>query len=111
MRSELHLRTYTQSHLDYVIEVAVEIARGAADLRGYKIDDEPPQLRHFTARFEPLWGVRHAQAAGALWPASLRHCVMRRRKRPPAAPSAGNCVAAWRKRQLDVPLSGIRAAR
>jgi tryptophanase len=47
-------RTYTQSHVDYVIEVVRWVAERAADLRGYRITDEPPQLRHFTARFEPL---------------------------------------------------------
>jgi tryptophanase len=47
-------RTYTQSHVDYVIEVAVEVARRSKELRGYCIVEEPPQLRHFTARFEPL---------------------------------------------------------
>ncbi|HET7700006.1 MAG TPA: tryptophanase [Candidatus Limnocylindria bacterium] len=47
-------RTYTQSHIDYVIEVAGEVVRRAPDLRGYRIVSEPPQLRHFTARFEPL---------------------------------------------------------
>ncbi len=47
-------RTYTQSHIDYVIEVVVDVARRARDLRGYRIAQEPPQLRHFTARFEPL---------------------------------------------------------
>ncbi len=47
-------RTYTQSHIDYVIEVVVEVARRAGELRGYRITEEPPQLRHFTARFEPL---------------------------------------------------------
>jgi tryptophanase len=47
-------RTYTQSHVDYVIEVCAEVAATAHDLRGYRIVDEPPSLRHFTARFEPL---------------------------------------------------------
>jgi len=47
-------RTYTQSHVDYVIEVAQSVAATASDLRGYRIIDEPPALRHFTARFEPL---------------------------------------------------------
>jgi tryptophanase len=46
-------RTYTQSHIDYVIEVAVQVAQQAGDLRGYRIVEEPAQLRHFTARFEP----------------------------------------------------------
>jgi tryptophanase len=46
-------RTYTQSHIDYVIEVCREVAGGAADLPGYRIVEEPPSLRHFTARFEP----------------------------------------------------------
>jgi tryptophanase len=47
-------RTYTQSHIDYVIEVCAEVAAYASRLRGYRIVDEPPALRHFTARFEPL---------------------------------------------------------
>ena len=47
-------RTYTQSHIDYVIEVVAEVAKRAPELRGYRIASEPPQLRHFTARFEPL---------------------------------------------------------
>jgi tryptophanase len=47
-------RTYTQSHVDYVIEVCAEVAATAHDLRGYRIVDEPPSLRHFTARFAPL---------------------------------------------------------
>ncbi|MDP8904986.1 MAG: tryptophanase [Chloroflexota bacterium] len=47
-------RTYTQSHVDYVIEVVRWVAARAEELSGYRIVDEPPQLRHFTARFEPL---------------------------------------------------------
>lgn len=47
-------RTYTQSHIDYVIEVCAAVAQSAAALRGYRIVAEPPALRHFTARFEPL---------------------------------------------------------
>jgi len=47
-------RTYTQSHIDYVIEVCSEVAGRAAELPGYRIIEQPPMLRHFTARFEPL---------------------------------------------------------
>jgi len=47
-------RTYTQSHIDYVIEVVQQVASRARSLGGYRIVDEPPQLRHFTARFAPL---------------------------------------------------------
>jgi len=54
VRLAIPRRTYTQSHIDYVIEVVTAVAAGAADLRGYRIADEPPALRHFTARFEPL---------------------------------------------------------
>jgi len=47
-------RTYTQSHIDYVAEVIAEVARGKDRLRGYRIVEQAPWLRHFTARFEPL---------------------------------------------------------
>jgi tryptophanase len=47
-------RTYTQSHVDYVIEVLGAVAERSDGLAGYRIVEEPPQLRHFTARFAPL---------------------------------------------------------
>jgi tryptophanase len=54
VRLAIPRRTYTQSHIDYVIEVCADVAARAADLGGYRILDEPPALRHFTAHFEPL---------------------------------------------------------
>jgi tryptophanase len=54
VRLAIPRRTYTQSHIDYVIEVCEHVARGAAEMRGLRIAEEPPALRHFTARFEPL---------------------------------------------------------
>ena len=47
-------RVYTQSHVDYVIEVVRWVAERASELRGMRIVDQPPALRHFTARFEYL---------------------------------------------------------
>jgi tryptophanase len=54
VRLAIPRRTYTQSHIDYVIEVCEQAVRCAPDLRGFRIVDEPPALRHFTATFEPL---------------------------------------------------------
>jgi tryptophanase len=54
VRLAIPRRTYTQSHIDYVIEVMRYVAERAGELRGLRIAEEPPQLRHFTARFEPL---------------------------------------------------------
>jgi tryptophanase len=54
VRLAIPRRTYTQSHIDYVIEVCLHVAERAAELRGLRSVDEPPSLRHFTARFEPL---------------------------------------------------------
>jgi len=54
VRLAIPRRTYTQSHIDYVIEVCQEVADEAPALRGYKIVEQAAQLRHFTARFEPL---------------------------------------------------------
>ena len=47
-------RTYTQSHVDYVAEVIAEVARRKRELRGYRMVEQGPWLRHFTARFEPV---------------------------------------------------------
>lgn len=54
VRLAIPRRTYTQSHIDYVIEVCQHVASSANQLRGYRIVSEPAQLRHFTARFEPM---------------------------------------------------------
>ena len=54
VRLAIPRRVYTQSHVDYVIEVARWVAERAGELRGLRIVDQPRALRHFTARFEPL---------------------------------------------------------
>lgn len=51
VRLAIPRRTYTQSHIDYVIEVCRRVAENATSLPAYRIVDEPPALRHFTARF------------------------------------------------------------
>ncbi len=58
VRLAIPRRTYTQSHIDYVIEVVTAVAARAAELPGYRIVEEPRALRHFTAAFEPLAGSR-----------------------------------------------------
>lgn len=54
VRLAIPRRTYTQSHIDYVIEVCHAVAAKADALRGYTIVEQPPALRHFTAKFAPL---------------------------------------------------------
>jgi tryptophanase len=54
VRLAIPRRTYTQSHIDYVVEVVLAVAQRAGELRGYRIVSEPPALRHFTAKFAPL---------------------------------------------------------
>jgi len=58
VRLAIPRRTYTQSHVDYVIEVVTDVAARAEGLPGYRIVEQAPQLRHFTAQFEPLGGAR-----------------------------------------------------
>ena len=54
VRLAIPRRTYTQSHIDYVIEVVTAVAGEASSLPGYRMVYEPAALRHFTARFEPI---------------------------------------------------------
>ena len=54
VRLAIPRRVYTQSHIDYTIEVIIESFQNRKKLRGFKIIWEPPMLRHFTARFQSL---------------------------------------------------------
>ena len=54
VRLAIPRRTYTQSHIDYVGEVIALVASRKQQLRGYRIVEQAPWLRHFSARFEPL---------------------------------------------------------
>jgi tryptophanase len=47
-------RVYTQSHIDYVIEAAAEVYADRYSIRGLRMIEAPPVLRHFTARFEEI---------------------------------------------------------
>lgn len=47
-------RVYTQSHFDYVIEVIDQVFRARASIPAYRIVEQAPFLRHFTARFVPI---------------------------------------------------------
>jgi tyrosine phenol-lyase len=54
VRLAIPRRVYTQSHIDYVIEVVIETFHKRQSLKGYRIIEEAPMLRHFTAKFSPL---------------------------------------------------------
>jgi len=54
VRLALPRRVYTQSHVDYVLEIFESVMKEAPELPGYKMTYEPPYLRHFTAHFEPV---------------------------------------------------------
>jgi len=53
VRLAIPRRVYTQSHVDYVIEVFEGLVRRRQESRGLAFEYQPPFLRHFTARFRP----------------------------------------------------------
>lgn len=63
VRLAIPRRVYTQSHIDYVIEALTEINTNKASLNGYRISWQPKQLRHFSARFEPITQAESRKAA------------------------------------------------
>jgi len=54
VRLAIPRRVYTQSHIDYVVEVILEVYRRREQLRGYRITWQTPFLRHFSCHFEPV---------------------------------------------------------
>jgi len=54
VRLAIPRRVYTQSHVDYVVEAILSVWRRRAAVRGYRIVEQAPFLRHFTARLAPL---------------------------------------------------------
>ncbi len=54
VRLAIPRRVYTQSHIDYVLEVIYEVFKNRNSLKGYEITYEAPMLRHFTAKFKPI---------------------------------------------------------
>jgi tyrosine phenol-lyase len=54
VRLAIPRRVYTQSHIDYVAEVIIEVFHEREKLKGFKIVKEPTMLRHFTAEFAEL---------------------------------------------------------
>jgi tryptophanase len=54
VRLAIPRRVYTQSHIDYVVEIILDVFEHRGSIPGYRIVHQPPFLRHFTARFEAL---------------------------------------------------------
>jgi tryptophanase len=53
VRLAIPRRVYTQSHIDYVIEVMTDVCARRDKIFGLDMVWQAPPLRHFTARFEP----------------------------------------------------------
>jgi tryptophanase len=58
VRLAIPRRVYTQSHIEYVIEVFEKILENKDKAFGVKITEEPKFLRHFTAKYEPTTSDR-----------------------------------------------------
>ena len=54
LRLAIPRRVYTQSHIDYVVEAILEVNERKEKIRGMEIVEEPPFLRHFSARMRQL---------------------------------------------------------
>ncbi len=53
VRLAIPRRVYTQSHIDYVIEVFACLARNKKAIKGLEVVEAPPILPHFTAKLKP----------------------------------------------------------
>ena len=54
VRLAIPRRVYTQSHIDYVAEVIIDVFQKRNSIKGMEIVYEAPTLRHFTARLKEI---------------------------------------------------------
>ena len=54
VRLAIPRRVYTQSHIDYVVEIILRVWARRAQIKGLRLTCEAPFLRHFTAHLEPV---------------------------------------------------------
>jgi tyrosine phenol-lyase len=54
VRLAIPRRVYTQSHIDYVVEVVLDVWNQRRQIQGLQLISGAPFLRHFTARLAPL---------------------------------------------------------
>jgi tryptophanase len=54
LRLAIPRRVYTQSHIDYCVEVILEVWKRRDSIRGLRLVHQAPYLRHFSARLEQL---------------------------------------------------------
>jgi tryptophanase len=54
VRLAIPRRVYTQSHIDYVSEIIIEVFKNKKDIKGLEILEEAQMLRHFTAKLKPI---------------------------------------------------------
>lgn len=52
VRLAIPRRTYTKSQIDYVIDIVADTSRHKQSIRGVRIVEQPPMLRHFSAQFD-----------------------------------------------------------
>jgi tryptophanase len=58
VRLAIPRRVYTKSHIDYLIDVTVDVFQRREAIGGFRFVEQAPVLRHFTARFEPLYSLQ-----------------------------------------------------
>ncbi len=54
VRLAIPRRLYTGSHMEYVADVVIRVAKEARSLCGYRIVSAPAVLRHFSALYDPI---------------------------------------------------------
>ena len=58
VRLAIPRRVYTKSQIDYLVDVALDVYGRRDAIGGFRFAEQGPVLRHFTARFEPLYALR-----------------------------------------------------